>query len=275
MLWLGPGIVCALTIVPCGIVRASDLDDARRTAIETIHKSGGWFFFGDELTPDGFGLFLDYSPANAGRLDRASRRLGKVVAIELGNSNAGDDELRHVADLTEARYLNLTNCNVTDAGIRFLLRLSELESLRIDGTKADDNAVAQLVGFKRLKGLSISHTNVSDKGLSVFPKLASLRFLLLDGTTISDNGLRQLELCTGLEFLSVENTRATRGGVTGLSRAIPKCRVRFDGDIWLAGKIDHRDRADVFRGRKMGPKGPEKVLVPRSLEKEANAHEVT
>jgi hypothetical protein len=64
--------------------------------------------------------------------------------------------------------------------------------------------------------------------LEALPRLVTLS---LRGTQVTDDGLGHLRALNSLHFLDLTNTRVTHGGVSGLSTALPKCRIHH-GKTW-------------------------------------------
>lgn len=126
---------------------------------------------------------------------------GSLVAIDLADTPATDDTLRHLVQFPELRQLNLRATAITDVGLASLSELHRLEFLGLTGTGVTDAGLAELRGLTRLRFLTLGQTQVSDAGL---PTLARM---------------------TQLEGLNLKGTKVTVGGAAGLQQRLPACKV--------------------------------------------------
>jgi hypothetical protein len=118
-----------------------------------------------------------------------------------GPNQFDDEDMRHIADLPNLRYLDVASTEVTDAG---LCHLSELHHLR---------------------RLCLADNNITDDGLTHLKKMTSLEDLSLASTQITDVGLGHLQGLTNLRYLGLQATSVTYEGVNELQEALPKCFV--------------------------------------------------
>jgi hypothetical protein len=103
--------------------------------------------------------------------------------------------------LTNLRGLDLTDSEVTDAGLEHLRGLSGLSSLYLSGTQ------------------------ISDAGLQHLSEMSSLEVLFLVDTQITDAGLEHLRGLTNLRELPLYGTQVTYEGVKNLQEALPDCFI--------------------------------------------------
>jgi hypothetical protein len=113
-------------------------------------------------------------------------RLPALKTLILGGvTSLTADGLLAVGGLTKLTYLDLGDCNVTDAVLRELRGLTELSSLWLDGcTLVTDVGVRELRDLTALTELSLNRsTHVTDAGLQHLMSLTALSRLYLYGTS--------------------------------------------------------------------------------------------
>ena len=164
---------------------------------------------------------------------------GNVVSVSLndGDHSADDDAILSLAPLTALQhlslfesaitdnglgklsglrldrlaYLNVLRTNVTDDGLKYLLRFPNLRHFAVSGKKITDNGVRILLRHPAIDSLDLPDTAVTDQGLQCICK-KNIRVLSLAGTAISDKGISSLARMQSLEELNVSST-----GITDLS----------------------------------------------------------
>lgn len=121
----------------------------------------------------------------------------------LANLQGGDQAYldENALGLTNLRSLDLTDSEVTDAGLEHLKGLSGLSSLYLKGTQ------------------------ITDAGLEHLAELASLEVLFLADTQITDAGLEHLKGLTNLRELPLYGSQVTDEGVKDLQKALPDCFI--------------------------------------------------
>ncbi len=77
-----------------------------------------------------------------------------------------NDELVHMKDLTELRYVSLSDTAVTDAGLEHLNGLTGLHFLDLSGTQITDAALVHLQDMSELQYLWLNDTQVTDSGVN-------------------------------------------------------------------------------------------------------------
>ncbi|MEX2561377.1 MAG: hypothetical protein WD403_15750, partial [Pirellulales bacterium] len=78
-------------------------------------------------------------------------------------------------------------------------------------------------------GISLHGAAVTGKGLVQLKSLGWLTMLDLSNTQIDDADLGHLHQLKGLQQLNLQLTRVTADGVRQLEKALPRCRVAWDG----------------------------------------------
>ncbi|HEX4131867.1 MAG TPA: SUMF1/EgtB/PvdO family nonheme iron enzyme [Pirellulales bacterium] len=106
---------------------------------------------------------------------------------------------------------------------------SKLERLQIASNKLTEAGLKEICKLRGLKYLRLDYSPIEDAWLAALVPLALLDRLDLCGTKITDKGLESLAKLPQLKHLLVLNTKVTGPGVEKLSRAMPACRIWWDG----------------------------------------------
>ena len=79
------------------------------------------------------------------------------------------------------------------------------------------------------KALGLGGTKVSDAGLAQLSGIKLLAWLDLNNTPVTDAGLEHLAGLKALAALYLSKTKVTAAGVAKLAKALPKCKIAWDG----------------------------------------------
>ena len=105
------------------------------------------------------------------------RRSGRIVAVHLGGTSIADEDLAHLAGLTELRSLYLGDTPITKDGLKHLEGLTRLRSLDLSNTSVTVAGLLHLTRLPNLERLDLTGTGVGDEGLdrlnSHFPDRSS------------------------------------------------------------------------------------------------------
>ncbi len=146
--------------------------------------------------------------------------------LDLGNGEATDASMHHLARLFHLKTLNLTGNHITDAALAHLAGLTELCDLGLCLTEVTDAGLRHLAGLAHLRQLNLSQTRVQGAGLAhlgatgleeiwlitdhltdaaVAPVAAlhGLRELHLNGKHFTGRGLESWHHLTGLQQLTL------------------------------------------------------------------------
>ncbi|MBL7044638.1 MAG: protein kinase, partial [Pirellulaceae bacterium] len=136
--------------------------------------------------------------------------------------------LRYLANL-HMNWLILTSTSVTDEHLAVLPKL-KFNSLQLEHTEITDECLVYLRDRPWMHQLSLDSTRVGDEGLR---HLTGYRIdhLGLSDTVVSDAGLMHLSNSKGIGSLYIGKTNVTEAGVTALSKALPNCRIEWDGGV--------------------------------------------
>jgi Leucine rich repeat len=151
---------------------------------------------------------------------------GRVVSVDLSDTQATDEELAAVRVLPDVRTINCTNARgIKGTDLDVLAELKNLETLYLVGTSVDDEGLSRLKDLKSLKTLHLGRTRITDKGMPALDGLANLQTLSLGNTDVTDAGLVQLRNLRNLSTVILRQTKTTPRGVQELRRMLPKARI--------------------------------------------------
>jgi len=176
------------------------------------------YFVGPRLLPDGSAVAHikskggwvqrhSLTPGLSAAMDAPVFTMGDVWDVELYSSAFTDDDMYHLAHLTEVEILNLYNTQLGDAGLEHIANLRKLRSLLLVNTEITDAGLAHLAGLHRLEDLDLSETVITGSGLE---HLINLKFL---------------------RCLYIRNTRVTLEEVQHFRRMQPQCLIQWKGDL--------------------------------------------
>ena len=100
----------------------------------------------------------------------------------------------------------------------------------------DDNLIlgrslAKLNDQPELTDLSLNCPSIGELLAKNLAELKRLKRLSLVGANLSDAGIRHLEELANLQELKLTGTKVTATGVAALQKALPKCKIDWDGKM--------------------------------------------
>ena len=131
------------------------------------------------------------------------------------------------ADLGKVEMIIFSpNTQITNEGLKDLVKLQKLDSLYLDFTKITDESLKEVSRLQQLTHLGLSNTQITDSCLDQVVKLQQLEKLFLMRTKISDAGLKQLAELQQLEWIYLSDTQVTKAGFAELKKALPNCAAQ-------------------------------------------------
>ncbi len=106
----------------------------------------------------------------------------RIISVDLSDTNVTDDDLFFLVKLTSLTSLNLSRTAITPGFIEQIATLQKLQHLSLAGTSIGDDACAKIAKLSQLRRLELSNTDVSDDGLTQLAGLRHLRVLETDAT---------------------------------------------------------------------------------------------
>lgn len=130
----------------------------------------------------------------------------------------GDRDVPLLRAFPKLKRADLSDSDITDAGLAYLGGLNHLESLDLSGTKIGAVGLAHLSRLPALRLLRLFDVKLTDADLVVLTRLKRLRALSLGSEGITDAGLKQIAAISTLERLElrdpVEATASTEPAIT-------------------------------------------------------------
>jgi serine/threonine protein kinase len=160
------------------------------------------------------------------------KRCPALIALILWETNISDEGLVHVRECRGLDTLYLGTTRVTDAGLVHLADLPKVTALSLDRTAVTDAGLAHLSGYRALKKLLLfNNLQITDAGVAHFKQCEGLEHLDLTRTGVGDAGLALFSSCRRLTDVLLIETRVTAGGVAAFAKALPRCKIVWDGRV--------------------------------------------
>ncbi len=137
---------------------------------------------------------------------------GHVRLLELGKSEATDDDLAMLIELPQLESLDITGGKITPAGIQHVTRLTGLQRLYLNDIPVTNKAMESIAKLTKLDVLSLRNTSIDDSGILPLKALKRLRVLNLAKTGISNESLKQIQDLHELDTLVLVDTKVTGEG---------------------------------------------------------------
>jgi hypothetical protein len=134
-----------------------------------------------------------------------------------------DNDVKHLAGLTNLRLLRLSHATITDAGVKHLVGLKELAVLDLSRTAVTDVCLEHVVQLPKLEELNLYFNGISDDGLKHLAKLKHLHTLDIHRIAVTDAAVEHLAALKDLRFLEVGGL--TPAGMARLMKALPKLKI--------------------------------------------------
>ena len=117
--------------------------------------------------------------------------------------------------------------SISDETFENLQPMENLEELHITAAQVTDHGLKQLLKFPQLRWLILNDLPISDAGCATLAQLAQLEELRIYGSDVSDESLIHLKKLHKLRRLTITKTRITYEGAEELRRALPHCKVYY------------------------------------------------
>ncbi len=117
-----------------------------------------------------------------------------------------------------------------EPGLARFENCTELTYLSLD-FGLSDVGLSHFRGCTNLTALELASANLTEAGFASLKDFKALSKILLHGANTNDNSLARLKDCKSLTELELRLTSVTAGGVAELSKALPQCKINWDGKI--------------------------------------------
>ena len=153
-----------------------------------------------------------------------------LLSLRLHDTEVNDTGLAAFNDCKHLTELFLP-AQASDAALAHFKNAKNLQVLGLNNAQVRDAGLAYVKECKNLTSVYLSHSQVGDAGLAYFKDCKSLASLDVSGTQVSDLGLANLKDCNNLALLTVLKTKATAAGIDTLKKALPECKIEWDGGV--------------------------------------------
>ncbi len=137
--------------------------------------------------------------------------------LDLTNSEITDAGLKELASQKNLTLLSLNGCRkVTDAGMKELAPAIALTSLHLGTTQVSDAGLKELAPLTNLYSLYLNETRVTDAGIKNLAPLTKLATLYLQDTPVTDAGLKELASLKNLRALMLHRNKVSDAGIKEL-----------------------------------------------------------
>ena len=135
---------------------------------------------------------LGRNPKANGEIGRTIGALRHLKALACDRCPLGDDDVPHFAGLTELKYLNLRDTQLTDNGLRHLSKLQNLTWLAIGAPGVTGQGLAPIKNLSRLRLLTFWNSALTDAACEHLREMKSLQELFLGGTKVTKEAIGKL-----------------------------------------------------------------------------------
>ncbi|HPC96453.1 MAG TPA: hypothetical protein PLU87_16010 [Sedimentisphaerales bacterium] len=146
-----------------------------------------------------------------------------------GGTKPGDACMTYVAHLTGLRVLDLSQTNITGAGMKWIAGLQNLRRLTAPN-RMDDAGLAHIAGLPALTGLYLQESRVTNAGLRHLAGLQSLEELALGAGRITNDGLAHLAKLPRLHYLLLQGDGFSDAGFVHLKN-VPNLHILHCGHL--------------------------------------------
>jgi hypothetical protein len=139
--------------------------------------------------------------------------------------------LEQIAEIKSLQTLSLVGSDVGNLDLGVLAGQTRLKDLYLHATSFGDHNVSGLLQIPSLEMISLSNTKITERGLQELANHPGLRKLELGGMKLTEKQVRAFLNFTELRSLSVTETGLTKDDIDLLQRALPNCRIEWDGGV--------------------------------------------
>lgn len=160
-------------------------------------------------------------------LSEVPQELFTLTDLDLASSQVTDEGLKSVVKMRRLESLDLSFLNFTERGLVGLRELPNLRKLKMVKSKFPGGPCLQAIGqLAHLEELTLSECLITDADIFGLRDLPHLKVLRLDGTPVTDGCFEHLATLPQLEELTVAGTVITSQGLRVLC-GVPNSPLRI------------------------------------------------
>jgi serine/threonine protein kinase/Leucine-rich repeat (LRR) protein len=168
------------------------------------------------------------------------KTMANLEELTIDGTKISEAGLVHLTALPKLRGL-VISLPLNERVTAHLKALSKLTSLGIT-YQPNDDCLTHLKALPQLTELTVGFSQVSNAGLARLSVLPNLVTLSLRGTPVGDAGVEHLKALTKLTSLFLPETKVTAAGIDGLKKALPQCKIVWDGGVIEPSAAPDADR---------------------------------
>ncbi len=172
--------------------------------------------------------FLSYTVSLDDRIFEVLAKVPQLNSIDIQGGSPGITG-RGLGRLKSLKSLTLLQCqNLTPEGIAELQTLPGVTYVNLDSSRCTAQHVAELSKLK-VGLLFIRNSEIDDSCAKPISQMSTLQSLGLVQCEFTDSGLSELKSLQHLKYINLQRTKVTAAGVADFKKALPECRVDWDG----------------------------------------------
>jgi serine/threonine protein kinase/WD40 repeat protein len=170
----------------------------------------------------------------SGVTDAGLAHLARCPALEdigLEGAPITDVGLSKFKDHPALKSLFLVNTGFGNASLEALKGCPKLERICLGQTPVTDAGLAHLKDYKALNDFYMWAERVTDVGIARAAECKTLTMFGFGGMPLTDSALEHVAKMDKLVDFNSTQTKATKAGIEKLARALPKCKIKWDGGV--------------------------------------------
>ena len=169
------------------------------------------------------------SPALDDSMFDVLAKLPKLSSIEVAAEGTGITG-RGLGRLKSLNSVTILQCSsLAPEGLAELQALPNMTYVNLDGCRCTSSHVAVLSKLK-LGQLLLNSTGIDDSSAKILGEMSTLTTLgMRDCRQFSDAGLSELKVLSRLNYINLMGTKVTATGVADFQKALPACKIEWDG----------------------------------------------
>jgi hypothetical protein len=174
---------------------------------------------------------LDLTP----RILDALKQFSNLEALSCSLKTADDALLERLPELTQLKkvvwfYQLGESGKVSEKGMK-ALTLLPVDTLRLVWSPAGGRVARLAPSMSSVRAFGVGGSPLTNDDLRELIKATQLTFLALTECGLSDSDLELLAQMAWLRHLQLNGNKVTKAGVEKLAKALPECRITWDGGV--------------------------------------------
>jgi hypothetical protein len=222
--------------------QAGEVSNAAGLPPEPFRLTGIQLMDNKQASDGGLAVFKDCKHLTYVGLDRTQitdaglahfKNCKNLTILSLHHTQVSDTGLAHFKDCKNLTEVWMAGVQVTDASLATFRDCKNLTQLNLaHTTQVSGTGLAHLKGCDNLTHLWLNESQVTGASLAHLKDLMGLTWLTLHlNEQVNDTELVHLKECKNLTELNLGKTKVTAAGIDELKKALPKCKIEWDGGV--------------------------------------------